>query len=138
MFTTLPTGGHGFNLSSLITGGLGFLAEQTSVIIQAITRTFKRTGFNQTFSIAKQPSEKYVGYGVDFSGFLANSEVVSGVVVSSPSETLIISNVWYNNEAAYCSIAGGVNGEQTKITYKAFGSKGTVLENDMQVIVVDT
>ncbi len=97
---------------------------------------------NRTFSLEKQPAEKF-SIGVDFANDLAAGETISSAVVSAidlsdgsdASAIILDGSVGINAAIVSQTIKAGTDGSRYKITVRATTSAAHIFEVDLVLTV---
>lgn len=109
-------------------------AVAATVDATAVSRVYLKTTPDQLFTIAKQPSERKIGIGIDFRRYLASGETIrSGSIISSISGVAELLRV--SGTVVYALLQGGADGQTARVTFTGIGSKGSVVEGDLNVII---
>lgn len=109
-------------------------AVAATVDTSAVSRVYLKTTPDQLFTIAKQPSERKIGIGIDFRRYLASGETInSGAITSNIAGVAELLRV--SGSVVYALLQGGADGQTARVTFTGIGSKGSVVEGDLNVII---
>lgn len=102
---------------------------------QATSRIYPIQTDGQIIQIKKQPQEKFVGVGLDFKYLFAKGENVSNAIITVGADYCIF--LQGSGTKAYVALQGGSSGGTYPITVQAYGSKGSIVEGELLMVVIE-